>query len=380
MRLFALLLVFFSSVFPAWCASSKTELVIALENNPPHFNPVLVSGKVVGSIGAQLFAGLTRLSTEGLPVPYLAENWTHSPGYRSFTFSLREALFHDGMPILAEDVAFSILASKAYHPFKPMLDPVERIETLDARTVRVHLSRPFPALPSVLIPALVPILPHHVYGVGSTLPDHPANLSPVGSGPFMLDSFVPNQSVRLVRNPHFFLPGKPVIERITYRIFWDEAELAPAFVNKDVDIYLSPPPFLSKQIREEYPDSPVRVQPIKKLHAYICMIYNLDSPPLNDKRVRKALSLALDRDAFCRLSLLPLRPQQGPFPSEAPFYRASSTSADKEEAARLLDEAGYPRGKDGRRFSLTVDCPPGSHAFSSLVFSPAHQRIRTAGH
>lgn len=367
--------------FSAWCAPLQTELVIALETNPPHFNPVLGAGSKVESIGAQLFAGLTRLSPKGRPLPYLATHWTHSPDYRSFTFFLHEGFFHDGTSITAEDVSFSILSSQKYHPFKPMLEPIRSIETPDAHTVTIRLSRPFPQLPAALIPSLVPILPRHIYGVGGPLSTHPANLHPVGSGPFMLETFLPNEYVRLVRNPRFFLSERPVLDRITYRIFWDEAELAPALTNGDVDIYLSPSPFLSRKIREEYPDIPLNVRPMEKLHAYICMTYNLDSPPLTDRRVREALSLSINREAFCRLSMLPIRPQQGPFPPGSPFYSpsSSSSSVDKSTAGRLLDEAGYPRGKDGKRFSIIIDVPPGSHSFVSLVFSMLAENLGALG-
>lgn len=85
-----------------------------------------------------------------------------------------------------------------------MLEAVERIETPDPHTVIVHLSHPFPMLPSVLVPALVPILPRHVFDTGEPLPTHPANLSPTGSGSFMLDVYTPGHSIRLKKHPRFF--------------------------------------------------------------------------------------------------------------------------------------------------------------------------------
>ena len=365
--LFTIIYMFFS--LPAFCVPPETELVIAIRLNPPHFNPAVLTGGLMGSLGSQLFAGLTRLAPDGHPIPYLAAKWTHSPDYRFFSFTLREATFHDGTPVTSDDVAFSILAGRANHPFRPMLEPVERVETPDRHTVIVRLSRPFPQLPSVLVPAFVPIIPRHVYGDGSPLISHPANMSPVGSGPFMLESYKPDQYIRLIRNPHFFLPGRPVLERVTYRIYWDQAEILPALFNRDIDLYLTSSSLLSNEVEKRDPLLPIRIRTVKNLYAYIVLQYNLKIVPFNEHVVRKALDLALDRETFCGMFTPPLAPQYGPLPSGAPFHIPTGTVMDKDKAERLLDEAGYPRGKDGKRFSITVECAPGAHQFSSPVFS-----------
>lgn len=354
---------------PAAAVPPDEELVMPITASPPHFNPALRSGGMMGALGAQLFAGLTRLSPEGKPVPYLAENWTHSPDFREFTFFLRRATFHDGTPITADDVVFSILTVKKYHAFTPMLEAVEGMEARDDQTVVFHLSRPFPELPSVLIPALVPVFPRHVYGTDVPLASNPANLAPVGSGPFMLESFEPGKYIRLIRNPHFFLSGRPRLDRITYRVFWDEAEILPELINRELDLYLPASPLFSRDMNEDYPAVPFVIHPTRNMHAYVVLQYNLNARPLSDPKVREALDLALDRNVFCRIFNKMMVPQYGPIPPGAPFHVATGTPPDREKAARLLDEAGYPRGTDGKRFTLTVECPPGANQFSSALMT-----------
>lgn len=343
------------------------ELVIAAAS-PPHFNPLILTGQMVGSVGAQLFAGLTRLAPDGTPLPYLASSWTESRDRLSFLFRLREnAAFHDGVPVTAEDVAFSILAGKRYHPFHPMLEPVVAVETPDPHTVLIRLSRPYPVLPKILIPSLVPILPRHVYDDGTPLPVHPANLHPVGSGPFMLEAFIPDQELRLKRNPHFFLPGRPLLDRIVYRFFWDQSEVPSAMVCGGVDVYPFASPTFLKSFNRSYPFGAIRATAFANLNAHILIKYNLRRKPFSDRKVRKAVALAVDLPKLAEHLENRLTPQYGPIPPGAPCFSPISSRTDIDRANRLLDEAGYPRGPEGTRFTMLIDYIPGTDFFPSVL-------------
>ena len=100
------------------CFSPSPEdnsLIVALERFPPGFNPAVASGSLTSQIGAQLFAGLVRTGKDG-PIPYLAESWEIDSQAKRFRFHLRKgATFHDGTPITANDVAFSIRAAQRHH-------------------------------------------------------------------------------------------------------------------------------------------------------------------------------------------------------------------------------------------------------------------------
>ena len=114
-------LAFFLCLFLSAQACAKTqELTVALEEWPASFNPALRSGTLVFSVGAQLFAGLTRLDEKGNAVPYLAEKWDLSADRKTYVFYLRSnAFFHDNSKITADDVVFSINFSRSNHPFHP---------------------------------------------------------------------------------------------------------------------------------------------------------------------------------------------------------------------------------------------------------------------
>jgi len=129
-----------------------------------HLNPAVQSGVATAVPGTQIFASPLRFDANWRPQPYLAKSWEMAADGRSLTLKLVEgATFHDGKPITSEDVAFSVMTVKKYHPFQQMFAPVSSVETPDAHTVVIRLSRPHPALLLAMSPALCPILPKHVF-------------------------------------------------------------------------------------------------------------------------------------------------------------------------------------------------------------------------
>ena len=142
-------------------------LTMAIQQTPRHLNPAVQSGTATGQPGTQLFASLLRYDEGWEPQPYLAETWEVSEDGLSVTVNLvKGATFHDGAPITSEDVAFSIDTVKANHPFKSMFAPVTEVETPDANTAIIKLSKPHPALLLAMSSQLLSIIPKHIYGDG----------------------------------------------------------------------------------------------------------------------------------------------------------------------------------------------------------------------
>lgn len=348
----------------------RGELVVGLPIMPGHFNPATFSGTFTASIGAQLFAGLTRLDHDGNAVPYLAQGWDVAPDGLSVLFHLRPgAVFHDGTPITAEDVAFSLLQCREHHPFRTMLAPVSDVETPDSLTVRVRLHHPYPALPKVLTPSLVPIMPRHIYGQGDPLPRHPANVAVVGSGPFRLESIEQGKAVRLVRYERFFLPGRPRLQRLTFRIFDDPFEIIHAAEQGDVDVYASTMASRFRKLLAQGARLQLMEQPAAYLYGYLMLQYNLKKSPFSFPEVRKALALAFDRKKFSRICHENIYPMYGPFPLNNPYAVSQAQPFDPAQANALLDAAGYPRKADGTRFTLHLYCAPGWNPMNKEMIS-----------
>ena len=142
-------------------------LVVGTTQTPRHLNGAVQSGIATAVPSTQLFASPLRFDDKWNPQPYLAESWKLAEDGMSLTLNLRKnAVFHDGKPVTSADVAFSIMAIKANHPFQTMLGPVERVDTPDAHTAIIRMNHPHPAIVLAMSPALCPILPKHVYADG----------------------------------------------------------------------------------------------------------------------------------------------------------------------------------------------------------------------
>src|SRR5699024_3703259 len=157
----------------------------------------------------------------------LATEWEWSEDGKTFTAKLREdAVFHDGEPITSEDVEFSIMAVKKYHPFSGMFNVVESVDTPDPHTVVFNLEQPHPALLIALSPGLSPILPKHIYDDGQELSNHPRNSEDVvGSGPFKFKSFAPGKEIVLERFDDFFIEDRPYLDRVVFQVNEDQTTL-----------------------------------------------------------------------------------------------------------------------------------------------------------
>ncbi|MEE8392476.1 MAG: ABC transporter substrate-binding protein [Anaerolineae bacterium] len=329
---------------------------------PRHFNPALASGSSTAIVGTQIFASPLRYDDNWNPQPYLAESWNVSADGLSVTLHLvAGATFHDGHPITSEDVAFSVMTVKEYHPFKSMFAPVERVDTPDPLTAVIRLSRPHPAILLAMSPALLPIIPQHIYGDGQDLKTHPANLAPVGSGPFRLVEYIPGESILLERNDNYFIPERPYLDKIVIRLETDpraqviemerqEAHLLAVFVPLESIERLS--------MSEHLVVTPRGYEGIGSINW---LAFNLLRPPLDDERVRQAIAYAVDSEFIIDyLHQGRSRRAPGPISPDSPFYDDSihTVKVDLTRANQLLDEAGYPVKSDGARFSLTLDYIP----------------------
>ena len=368
----------------AGTAPRPNELVIALNNEPVHFNPALHSGTLTGLVGTQLFAGLIRCNAQGKPEPYLASSWEISPDRLTYTFHLRpNALFHDLSPITADDVKFSLETVRDQHPFSSMLSGVADMKTPDSRTLVLTLDHPHPALLQVLTPALTPIMPRRIYGNGQNIQTHPANWKPVGSGPFQFIRQTPGRRIILKKFDHFFLPGRPLLDRVIFSIFPGPEDIPLAIENGEVHLTAFAPSVAHHNQLAQSPGLTVSHQGFQGIGAMLWLGFNLREKPFSDLRVRQALALALDKPFIQERILGPgSQPMDGPIVPDSPFYAPPDTpdTMDVQRANRLLDQAGYHRDENGRRMVVELTAPPdGTSLTRPLITYLRHHLIRTVG-
>ncbi len=359
-------------------------LVIGSTQVPRHLNGAVQSGTATALPSAQLFASLLRYDADWKPQPYLAESWELAPDGKSLTLHLRkDALFHDGKPVTSADVAFSVMAVKKNHPFQTMLAPVEAVDTPDPYTVVLRMSKPHPAILLALSPALMPVLPKHIYDDGQDLKNHPRNSADVvGSGPFKFKEFKPGQEIVLEKFDKFFLPGKPYLDRIVVKINPDATNLLIGLERGDIGVL----PFMTEPtILRRAKDNPAIVMTSKGyegIGALSWLAFNTARKPLNDVRVRQAIAYAIDKGFITKaLNAGFAKPADGPIIGTSPFATqdVAKYPLDLKKSEALLEEAGFKKDGKGERLSLTVDYMPGSDVQGKNVAEYLRSQLKKVG-
>ena len=362
--LFAASLVSASIIMPSVLADqpkSGGKLVMAIQQTPRHLNPAVQSGTATGVPGAQLFASPLRYDDGWNPQPYLAESWSVSDDGLQITLNLvKGATFHDGHPITSEDVAFSVETVKANHPFKSMFAPVESVETPDRHTAILKLSQPHPALMLAMSSQLLAIIPKHVYGDGQDPKTHPQNSeNVVGSGPFKLVEFKRDQHVILKRNEDFFIKGRPYLDEIVMRIMKDGSARTLALESGELDVSTFEQNARDLARLKKNNSLNVNGDGYAAIGSVTWLAFNTQADgPTADKRVRQAISYAVDRNFILKALMLgTAREAKTGIHPGSPFYDngVNGYDLDLEKANKMLDDAGYAKGSNGMRFALTVD-------------------------
>lgn len=361
------------------CETVGGTATIAQWSEPGNLNPLIFPTTYDTNIQELVFASLIRPQEDLSFEPDLAESWEVSEDARTLTFTLRENLvWHDGTPLTADDVAFTF--SSLAHPdyaggrFAEIsvlegaeayrageADEVTGIEVVDERTVSFTTTEPFaPFLPVI---GGIFILPEHVYGevpVGGWQED-PSNREPLGSGPFVFDEYRPGEFVSVSAFDDYW-EGRPCLDRLIVR-FGDQNTLLAALLGGEIDA--APVPIDGADSVEQEPE--LELQVVDTL-TFQYIGTNLRGPILGDPAVRRAIAHGVNRQAMVDGLL------QGygatldtVFPTNHWSYPddVAGIEYDPEEAARLLDEAGWTladgvRTKDGETLSLRLFVPTGN--------------------
>lgn len=283
--------------------------------------------------------------------PYYARGWRWGNGNRRLTFTLEPALhWHDGPPTTARDVAFTLNAARdpaSGFPRASDLAAVREVTALDDSTVVITFATSQRGIPAVL--AELPIVPAHVLG-GVPLRDMRRaqfNLDPVGNGPFRFVDRVPGQRWTFARNPGFpaSMGGPPGIRQLVVAVV-DEATTKFAGLSAgDLDFAGIAPTMAT--LAERDPMIEVMDYPVLFASA---LVFNTQRPPFDDVRVRRAVSLSVDRERIIAVALAGFAtPAAGPVPPANPLSLDTIPAHDVALADSLLDAAGWRRGAEGWR-------------------------------
>ncbi|MGH7427026.1 MAG: ABC transporter substrate-binding protein [Candidatus Methylomirabilaceae bacterium] len=274
--------------------------------------------------------------------PDLAESWEF-PDPRTVVFRLRRGVrFHSGAEMTSEDVKFTlerVLDPATRSPGRSFIDVLTAIETPDRYTVRAKMQFPLASLLSGLSSANLSIVEKAAVQRFGTLQRNVA-----GTGPFMMAEWVPDNFMRLVKNPNYFRQGMPRFDTLIIRVIPDQASLLAGVRTRALDMATVNQGSVITAARRE---SGIVVMQKAGLNLRI-FSFNTTRPPYNDARVRYAFSFAIDRNAIVNTAEFGYAAVSGPISASTPWAtptgQFTSYRQNLERARQLLAEAGHPRG------------------------------------
>ena len=304
-------------------------------------------------------------------VPELATDWAWDEDGTKLVFHLRQGVkWHDGKPFTAADVkcTWDLIQGKSaerlrVNPRKAWYTNLSEVIPNGDYEVTFVLKRPQPAFIALLASGMSPVYPCHV---------SPAQMRqhPIGTGPFKFAEFRPNEFIKVVKNPDYWKPGLPYLDAIEYTILRNRSTAILAFVTGKYELTfagtLTIP--LTRDLQKQRPDAVCEMPPGS---VNTNLIINREKPPLDNPELRRAMSLAIDRQAFIDIltegkgfrgaAMQPPPGGQWGMPldmlEKLPGYGPDVT-ANRDKAREIMKKLGY--GPD-KRMSIKVttrDIPP----------------------
>lgn len=340
-------------------------LTAILQPEPVTLTPANNTAQPTQFVAANIFDGLVTYDFDLKPQPSLATAWEVAPDGLTFTFHLRKGVkWHDGAPFTAADVKWSLEnVWKTIHPRnKALFENVTSVDTPDDQTVILHLSKPSLPILAVINGVGAPILPKHLYD-GTDILNNPVNNKPVGTGAFVFKEWKKGEYILLERNADYWDEGKPYLDRILFRVIPDAAARAAALEKGEAQYAtFNPVPFRDVERLAALPNLKVDTRGYEWLSPLLYLDFNVDNPYFKDVRVRHAVAHALDREAIAKVVWFGFgKPAISPVPSTLRTFHDANVPRypfDPKKAEELLDAAGFKRGADGVRFSITHDFLP----------------------
>ena len=365
----------------------ERTLVAAIGGDPGHLNPAITTNGGVHTAADLLYDGLISLGPDLKPQPALAERWVVEDKGARYRFFLRHNVrWHDGKPFTSADVKFTFdsVLLRFHSRTRASLGPVLlRIDTPDAYTVVFQLRRPYAPLLAQLDVDEGPIIPKHLYA-GTDPLRNPANMAPVGTGPFRFVSYAPGTEIRYKANTDYFGP-KPRLDEVVLRVIPDESTQVAALEAGEVD-WLFGVPGPERALLKRDPNIRLEQTTVSPGgdNCVSTVGFNLDRPTFADVRVRRGIAHAVDREQFAeRVTFGDGRAADAPISSGIAFAHADHLvmpGFDTLQADRLLTAAGWRRSgadvriahgirgiRDGTRFVINFVAMSGMSAYGELL-------------
>lgn len=366
--LFATSMLFAASVEPGDKLAKKQEFTYNAGAAPQSLDPAKIEGTPEGFFARNLFETLLISDIDDNVIPGVAHKWEHSDDFKTWTFHLRkDAKWSNGDPVSAEDFVFAwrrLVDPKTASPYSTYLSYMKLknvteiisgkakpeslgVEAKDAHTLILHLEDPVPYADLLTQFYVLSPVPQKVVEKFGDAWSNPQNI--VGNGAFKLQNFVLNEEAVMVKNPHYWDSKTVLLDKITLLQISNESVAFTRYRSGNLDISGFPLE-LFESVKKDYKDE-------LKIAPALCTYYyeiNHEKEPLKNPQLRRALSLALDRniitEKIMKTGQIPAYTFSPPAIQSAhliqnPDWASWDMKKRSEEAVKLLKEAGYSKNK-----------------------------------
>src|SRR5215510_12458979 len=319
--------------------------ISAKTTEAPSLDPIMEQALSRHRLDPLFYNRLVEWGHDGKLEPALAESWTTSADGRTWTFKLRRGVkFHNGRELTGDDVKYTyerVLDPKVGSGGRGYLTAIDGIEVPDKHTVRIHTLQPSASLLAGMAGNWQSIVPREEIEKRGDL-----RRTAVGTGPFILQEWVPQSHIKARKNPDYFEKGKPYVDAVEIKVIPDEGNIIAQLRTGNIHHALL-------EDNKNY----LLVKDDKRLIAlrsprlgFDMVNVNHGRKPYTDVRVRQALALAVDRNEVLQAAAAGLGSITGPLtPAMKPWALPVETfkewyTPNPERAKKLLAEAGYPSG------------------------------------
>ena len=308
-----------------------------LEADVDGLNPTTSAFSAPGYVmGHAVFDTLARVAEDGSIVPYLAESFTPSADFKSWTVKLRPGIkFHDGADLNADAVVKAFLLQQgaalvglAVRPFYPETDAAVKIDDLTVQFNQLDANQYWPSA----LTSQLGMMPSPLW-LDAAAADPTLNQKPVGTGPFMFDSRTADNVTRFVKNPSYW-NGSVHLDAVEFYPVPDSADLLDLFNNDGLDALHTTDQTAIKDLK----DNGTVTNLLDDTAEESFQMINSQNPPFDDVRVRQALAYATPKAKILELIGLGVsRPADQMFTPESPFFNpAVKQDADEPDKALPL--------------------------------------------
>ncbi|NVJ54456.1 MAG: peptide ABC transporter substrate-binding protein [Campylobacteraceae bacterium] len=322
---------------------NASTLNLSMTSSPSRLNPILSNDTASTQVSGWLFNGLFKYDKDGNIINDIASSYKFENNTKLLINLRKDVLWHDGVKVTAHDVVFTyekVIDPKVFNSIVSNFKEVKSVKALDDYTLEVIYKKPYFKALTIW---MIGLLPKHILKDEKNLMTSSFNKNPIGNGPYKLDSFKNSSDITLKANEDYF-EGKPKIDTIHFKFLPSPDTVFLMLKENKLDIGGLSPLQIDRQIDEKFKKDFKIVEQQSFSYAYLG--FNLRNKKFQDKRVREALSLAIDRQEIVDILFFGHgKVCNGPFlPGSFAFNEeVKQIKQNQEKAKELLKQAGYDK-------------------------------------